>query len=682
MIILTEKPSVAAAFAKALGVPRMGAFWENDGYCIVNAVGHLLADFMPEEYDARYKTWNGDDLPIIPSVFKYRPIEKTKDQLAVVTSRLKAHKNDTLLLATDAEREGEVIGAEILEYAGFTNTAGAKRFWVSEALTPEVIQKGIAGAKPLSQYAAYRDQGYARAHADWLVGMNMSRLLSLKSGKTLTFGRVQTAILAAIYERDKAIGSFTREKYVEVIAALTAAHPFQVKLVNPRGGEFPHRFTGNDPLLAEIIGKKPSLSEGKVTGLSKERKAVYPPALFNLTALQKEAHRKFSYSPEQTLSLAQALYETHKCLSYPRTPSRVMGDDNVELVTSVYEALKTGYPDLSAGTDPALLAKTNKRLFNSAELQDHHALIPLKALPDDAGEPEKNIFTLVVKQFFTALKTPYVYHSIQLTVEIAEYTFTGSGIEILESGWKTSGDDEEEPPQDYSGIEQFSVYPVASVDPCEKFTEPKKHYTYASVLSLMENPRGGDGKHLSGLGTPATRGAILQNLIVRNYIAQTGKTIQVTPDGSFLVEQVLQNALLKAFVSVPETTRWEQSLHESTAVFLDGITEFVRLAVKNTVVDRAPAEKKSPGACPVCGSPVYEGKKNFYCSAYANEPKCPFVIWKDIAGASVSGADAALLLQGKQTKPKNCISKAGKPFAASFSLVNGAVKFIFATQKK
>jgi DNA topoisomerase-3 len=685
MLILTEKPSVAAAFAAALGVPRTGGYWENSDYRIVNALGHLLENYAPEDYDASLKKWTSDTLPIIPDTVKYKPVEKTKEQLALVKKCFDEHSGDSLLLATDAEREGELIGDEILRYAGFTNFAEAKRFWVSEALTKDVILAGMQNAKPLLDYAAYKDQGYARQHADWLVGMNLTRLVSLKCGKLLTFGRVQTALLGAVYEREQAIAVFTSEKYVEVKAVLQSGHPFSVKLVNPANEEFPTRFAEHANELKEIEAKKDSLKHGTITSLAKEQKTVRPPQLFNLTALQKEAHKKHSYAPEQTLTIAQALYEKHKCLSYPRTPSRVMGDENVELVKGVFDTLREQFPDMAAGTDDALIAASNKRVFNSAELVDHHALVPLAPITQEASEEERNVFFLVCKQFFTVFKPDYMYHAIKITVDIAGFHFMGSGIEILQQGWKSpqdgDEDEDEQSKENYAGLAEGGEYPVASVVKEEKYTEPKKHYTYASMLQLMENPRGEDGKRLAGLGTPATRGSIIKKLFDREYLSLKGKNILITADGAFLIENIKKNEALSTFISIPETTRWEEQLHADTGVFLEGIKTFVRHAVETTSMEQYQVEKTSLGKCPLCGGGIYEGKKSCYCSNYKSEPPCRFTIWKEIAGASVSPADVQALLAGKQTKAKKCKSKAGKEFQAAFKLEAGEVKFIFDTGK-
>ncbi len=687
MLILTEKPSVAKAFAEALGVPRKQNFWENQDFCIVNALGHLLENYSPEDYDPALKKWTLDSLPLIPQEVKYKPVETTKAQLDIVKNCFNSRKNDTLLLATDAEREGELIGAEILNFVGFNNYPAAKRFWVSEALTPDVITAGIKNAKPLSEYSSYREQGFARQIADWLVGMNLTRLITLKSGKLLHFGRVQTALLGAIYERDKSISSFSSEKYFEVIAVLNCGNHFSVKLLNPDNEEFPTRFSPQSNVLKEIEARKSSMKTGSVTEVKKEKKTVLPPQLFNLTALQKEAHKKFSYSPEQTLNIAQALYEKHKCLSYPRTPSRVMGDENVALVKSIYDKLKTVYD--MRDSDPSLVSSSNKRLFNSAELQDHHALIPLAPIPESCSAEEKNIYFIVFNSFLTILKQPFIYNSVSVTVDISGFVFKGNGIEVLQEGWKksVSADNEDEELENAnqrfdSGIEQGREYPVVSVENHEKKTEPKKHFTFASLLQLMENPRNSEGKRLTGLGTPATRGSILQKLVDRKYVLLKGKNVLITDDGKFLIENVLKNELLASFISIPETTRWEESLHENTSLFLENIKDFVRNAVKNTDMTVYVQEKTSLGKCPLCSGDVYEGNKSYYCSNYKSGNPCKFVIWKEICGASVSPADAAALLAGRQTKMKKCRSKAGKDFKAAFALAKGIIEFRFEDKKK
>jgi DNA topoisomerase-3 len=680
MLILTEKPSVAAAFAGALGCARKDGYFENNDYCIVFAVGHLLAPYEPGDYNPDYKKWSLNDLPIIPEKVKYKIIKETKNQLAVIKKCFAEHKNEPLLLATDAEREGELIGAEILSFAGFTDHKNAKRFWVSEALTKDVVLAGIKNAKPLLDYKSYKEQGYARQQADWLAGMNLTRFISLKSGATLTVGRVQTAVLSAIYERERRIAAFEKEKYFELTAVMKSGMfqmkqiEFAVKLVNPDNKEFPSRFPENSDALKKACAECKEAVSGKLTSLKKEKKTVHPPRLFNLTALQKEAHRLYSYTPEQTLSTAQTLYEKYKCLSYPRTPSVVMGDENVELVRSVYHKLKPLYEQFSKDSIEENINSGNKRLFNSAELEDHHALIPLAALPENAGCAERDIYLLVVERFFTALKPPYVYNAVKITVDIERRLFAGRGAEILQRGWKNpAAGNENDEEQTLTGLREGENYPVLKTTLEEKFTEPQKHYTYAALLQLMENPRNAEGGRLTGLGTPATRGGILKNITDRQYIELRGKNILISEKGKTLIEIIQKSAAIKDFTGIAETTRWEEKLRDNPKEFVEGIKEFVSWAIKNTEIEniKTGGGDNDVGKCPVCGKPVREGKKNYYCAGY--KEGCVFVIWKTIAGAAVSQTDASALLAGKKTKTKKCANKAGKSFSASFRLMDGKV---------
>jgi len=673
MLILTEKPSVAKAFAEALGVTRKDNYWENGEYCIVNALGHLLEDYLPEDYDPALKKWTLDTLPIIPDKVKFKIIIKTKLQLQIIKECFAKHKNDPFLLATDAEREGEVIGAEILDYVGFTNYSSARRFWVSEALTPDVITSGIKNAKPLLDYSSYKDQGFARQLADWLVGMNLTRLVTLKSGKLLHFGRVQTALLGAIYEREKSIFNFVPEPFFEVKAQLQGKQPFTVKLINPGNEEYPTRFSKDLNLFLSDIEKIKNAKSGRITKINKEKKTVQPPQLFNLTALQKEAHIKYGYSPEETLNYAQTLYEKYKVLSYPRTPSRVMGDENVALVKSIYDKLahNANIAEYIVGADPSFINSGNKRLFNSAELQDHHALIPLAPLSEAVSVGENTVYFLVLERFFALLKPPYIYNSVSIDADVSGYLFKGTGIEILQTGWNTSRDpdNDEDPQEDFSGLSESADYPVLSINKEEKKTQPKKHFSFASLLQLMENPRNEEGKRLSGLGTPATRGAILQKLVDRKYISLNKKNVLITDDGKFLIENVLKNDNLAAFISLPETTRWEEQLHENINGFTSGIKDFISRAVRDTDMDVYQREKKSLGKCPLCSGDIYEGSKNYYCCNYKAVETCNFAIWKEICKAPVSASDVQTMLAGKKTKIKKCVSaKTGKEFKAAFYL--------------
>jgi DNA topoisomerase-3 len=685
-IILTEKSSVASSFADALGVPRKGKYYENDNYCIVSAVGHLLKVYDPQDYDPRYAAWRLEDLPIIPQQFLFKEIEATADKLKVIRDCFDRHQGAELLLATDAEREGELIGAEILEYVGFKYYDRARRFWVSEALTKDVVLKGMENARPLSDYSSYKEQGYARQQADWLVGMNLSRFVTKScGGRTFHVGRVKAAVLAAVCEREQAIASFAKEKYLE-LAAVMANGGFSVRLTNPDNGKFPARFPESSALVKNAVESIVIPAAGRVLGIEKNKISKAPPALFNLTALQKEASKAFSYAPERTLNTAQALYEKHKCLSYPRTPSRVMGDDNVDLLKSVFEKIKAAYPGKLIDVDEALISAENKRLFDSAKLQDHHALIPLAPIPEDAAQEEINVYGLVLDRFLTSLKPDYVYNSIKFKVDIGGFGFHGSGVEVLQEGWKKTSQEEDEDEdggdgQLLSDLEE-KEYPVNSLKVEEKFTSPKKLFTYATILQLMENPRNENSARLVGLGTPATRGNILKDLFDKNYLVLDKKNILATGDGKFLVETLRTNGELKKLCSVPETTRWEEQLHEDCAAFVGGIEDFVRSAVGTKIEARYQRELVTVGTCPLCGKPVTEGKLGYSCSAWKEEG-CKFTIWKDIKITLLEKADAEALLAGKKTRVKNCKSKAGNEFKARLFLKDdNTIALDFGNQEK
>jgi DNA topoisomerase-3 len=334
------------------------------------------------------------------------------------------------------------------------------------------------------------------------------------------------------------------------------------------------------------------------------------------------------------------------------------------------------------GINADAVSANNKRIFNSEQLQDHHALIPLRVLApgiDLPTEEELNVFRLVISRFFNAFKPPYIYNAIKVTADIQKHIFTGNGIEVLQQGWKKEKTDDEDQAQDLSGIENDKSYPVVSIGAEEKFTEPKKHYTYASILQLMENPRDIEAGKLVGLGTPATRGDILKKLATKEYTTLKGKSLLITDKGKFLIENLKKGEQLKKIISIPETTRWEEEMQENTKVFLQNIKQYVRDVVSSAppieMLQSDRPQRQPVGKCPLCGSDIYEGQKNYYCGGY--KTGCKFVIWKSVAGAEVTAADAAALLSGKQTRIKKCKKKDGTPFETHFVLNGCEVKFKF-----
>ena len=685
MLILTEKPSVAQAFADALGgfqkSKENGWLYRGDADCIVAAHGHLLELFMPEDYNSELKKWTLDTLPIIPNQMKYKPIPDPKtNSLKIIGQALKTFGHDNFILATDAEREGELIGYLILKHLGFTGWNTARRFWVSEALTPEVVKKGLAAAKPLLQYKTYRDAGLARSQADWLVGMNFSRLLSISTGTLLSFGRVQTAVLGAIYARDMGIKNFKPVPYQQLsVTVAKDGHTFTMLL--DHDGQ--NRFPPHSPMLARAADVFSAQSVAILKSVSRQQKSLQPPQLLNITGLQKICSQKYSLSPAETLDLAQSLYEKHRCLSYPRTPSTVLGDENVDLFKNKYELLSPIYPELSAGCLPESISQSNKRIFNSAKLKDHHALIPLAPLPETASKKEALVYTVVLERFFTSIKKPHLYEAVSIIALKDSFQLKASGKIILEEGWKKNGDnDDENQEQTLPSLQEGDKVSITKTEILDKQTQPKKHFTEASILALMENPRNEEetsGK-LVGLGTPATRAEILEKLLKREYIVQDKKNLLIGDKGIFLMKTILQLPELAQLVTIQTTTAWEEQLESTPELFLE--------SMKNMLITKLPSmkvekkwEKPSIGSCPLCkNGKIMAGEKNWYCSRY--KEGCSFTLWKNVSGAKLSDTDLQQLLEGKITRPKKMKSKAGKEFSARLKLLqNGKVDFIFDKKK-
>jgi DNA topoisomerase-3 len=682
MLILCEKPSVARDFASALGaVPKKG-FFEGNGYIVTYCVGHLFELWNPEDYDPKYKKWSLETLPIIPEVFKYGMNSGTSEQAKLVLGLLKKHDGDDVLVATDAGREGELIARIAIQEAGIADTCRFRRFWVSEALTPDVICNGIRDARPLSEYDTLSRQAFARQRADWLVGINLSRLMSVGNPPPpWSVGRVQTAVLSAIGARNGEVKNFVAVPYKELEACVTPDSQIDgiyARLENPKTGK--SAFFPEDE--GYLLAAKKDCEEKAVDSVdveSSERRKK-PEKLLNITGLQKKAYKLFGYNPEETLALAQALYETHKCLSYPRTPSRVMGDNNVGLFLDKFELLKDASIDgsvLSTFCNLSLINASNKHIFNSAQLEDHHALIPLNRLPESANEKERNVYNIVLYSFFAVCMPDYIYDEKSLRFHVGAYIFAAKIRETVHDGWTEALGPEEDDDEQHLDLGSFDF------DNCflfylhiqEKKTQPKKEFAMDTLLAFMEHPRGEGETGLVGLGTPATRAEIIRKLFAADYVREDRKRLYATERGRFLLEQLSRNELLNSLADVSNTTDWEERLSKNPGAFEREMAEFVAECVK-VGPGRAVFQKPSLGACPLCGRPVHESKLSYCCSGYREDPICTFTIWKTIAGATLSQNDAQLLLNGRKTKPKKCRGKKG-PFEAAFALKGGEIVFVF-----
>lgn len=687
MIILTEKPSVAKDIALALGRFKYSdGIWISNNDCILSARGHLLSAYKPEEYDPKWKSWKDSisQLPINPDKFLYKENPSTVKVLHQIRDCFKKYDSSEFILATDAEREGEVIGAEILNYIGFTNYNSAKRFWVSEALTKDVVLKGLENAKPLLNYSSYKEAGFARANADWLIGMNFSRLLTVSTGdKTIfSFGRVQTSILGVIYLRDTNIKNFVPVNFYQLVCKVKKDNTvFSLYYNNDSKDKFQDKL--------ELESKLDQITEGdklKVTNIESEKKTELPPQLFNITGLQKYCSNKYHLTPQETLDIAQTLYEKHKCLSYPRTPSIVLGDDNVELFKAKFDLLAQRYTELSKNCDITKIDSSNKKLFNSAKLSDHHALIPLNVIPDSATDNERKVYNAVLLRFFQTIMPPCEYNSITIEAKKDNLLFIGKGRSYINKGWKNesieriSSLDDEEQIETFPELVQGELLEIVNKEVLSKQTQPKKHFTNATLLSLMENPRAEDvekATKLVGLGTPATRASIIKDLIDKGYVEQKGQQLLITKQGEFLIETVIKIPCLKDFISLKTTTQWEEQLQTEPGKFLQSIKNFITTEIpKINITDKWVDADAVIGKCPLCGCEVAEGKKSYFCTNYKNG--CKFSIGKNICGANITLNDVKTLISGKQTGNKKMTSsKTNKQFTAKLVYRNEKVEFVF-----
>lgn len=679
IFILTEKPSVAKSFAQTLRCAWQKKYWENETYIITNCIGHLYQSYYPEDYNENYKKWNIEDLPIIPKEFLYKVNDRVKEQAELIKYLLEKYSYEKIIIATDAGREGELIASIVLKMSGIKSKDNIYRFWESASLTDEVIKEGLKKVKPVIEYEKMESEGYYRSFADWLVGINISRLVTLGSGVVCRCGRVKTAVLYEVYKREQAIENFVPEIYFEKIAILESNDVnIKAKMYTKENDKINIKFSektlDKNNFLSKIFIVENKESTERVRNAEK---------LLNLTALQKKAFVELGLSPEQTLTVAQKLYEEYKCLSYPRTPSRVLGTSDVELAEKIYASFAPLRKQYTYSIQTSFFNINNKNIFNDALLEDHHALLPLCEIPSNASDIEKKVFEIVVKSFFACFSKPYIYEETNLYLSCENEKFFAKGKKDLDLGWKEiysqvkNVDEEgEEEMNDFSKLD-LSNLKCIDINAVEKKTKAKPKYRFDSILAFMENPKNEDGtKKLVGIGTPATRAKILEDLIKEKYLKEQKKNLEVTDDGKFLIKQVLSNECLTPLVDIQTTTKWEEALSDDASVFYEDVKKFVINACKNSKFELVQNNKKKIGLCPVCKKEIYEGTKNYYCSGY--KEGCRFSIFKNVSSTIISENDVQDLLNGKLTQKKKCKSKAGKEFTCKFKLgADKKLEFVF-----
>ena len=680
-LVICEKPSVAKSIASALGVTsRADGYFEGGGWLISWCIGHLVGLADAAAYDDRYKKWRYEDLPILPAPFRYVVSEEKAAQFHILRSLMERPDVTELVNACDAGREGELIFRLVYETAGCSKPFS--RLWIS-SMEDAAIREGFADLRPGAGYDPLYQSALCRQKADWLIGINASRLFSVLYHRTLNVGRVQTPTLAMLADRDSKIVLFRKEKYHHVRLALEGAEAVSDRIVSPED--------------AQAIRDACDGQRAVCVSLVREKKTEKPPKLYDLTTLQREANRVFGYTAKQTLDYAQSLYEK-KLLTYPRTDSRYLTVDMAE-TASVVLHLAARVPPFDACPEffPDVLG-----LVNGKEVSDHHALIPTLEL-EKADVPalpvgERNILLLVCCKLLCAAAEPFVYEAVTATFDCGGHTFTAKGKQVLSQGWRViqevfrSSLKEKPEDEDAEGVlpalTEGQVFESVAASVTEHFTSPPKPYTEDTLLSAMENAGKEDmpdEAERKGLGTPATRAAIIEKLVSGGFVERKGKNLLPTKAGVNLV-----TVLPELLTSPKLTADWEQRLNEvakgqaSPEDFMDGIeamaAELVRKYshISEDGQKLFQPEKETVGLCPRCGKPVYEGKKNFACSDRA----CQFVMWKndrffEQRGKNFTAKIASALLKDGKVKVKGLRSlRTGKLYDGTIVLADTGGKYV------
>jgi DNA topoisomerase-3 len=742
-LILTEKFSVAADFAKALGIKgKKDGCFQGPNHVIVWAVGHLVELFEPDDYDPGLKRWQLSTLPLIPETFKYKPIKRSFKQFKIIKSFLTGGQFDRVVVATDAGREGEVIARTILLQSGFKDKSRIVRFWTSQALVPEVVRSTMDKLRPITDYDRLWRAGYYRQVADWLVGMNLTRVLTVRLKDLFSVGRVQTAVLALMVDRRNERENFIPETFWQIRVVFVnekgrwtglwfKAGPKDVDDKKQSGGahtitgtrtdksidkktdkrtdkRIETRITEKYQALALAAKLKEETAPGDVVSVNKTKKSEPPPLLFSLTDLQQEANNRFGFPAKKTLALAQTLYQDRKCLSYPRTDSKVLGTTGLDLVKKIIKTLECAHGDIFSTLDSRRVSLSNTRVFNDSRLTDHHALIPFKPIPAGASPDEQLLFDLVVRRFAAAFHPDFRYEGTRVVTELAGQTFQTLGRVTIDPGWTrvySQSSRGRAEPEILPPLAKNDRGKADKVDLVEKQTAPPPDYSDALLLKDMTNPSRyvdeDDVKRIfrgdTGIGTQSTRAQIIETLILRNYVTRAGKRLVATDKGVYLIAQLRLCPVSSVLTRPDETARWEMGLNEialgqgSDLDFLQRIKTFVASSVEELKLanfgagtfERASDPAREIGTCPSCGSPVCENLKAFSCRG----TNCKFVIFKKIAGKSISSKMAANLLKYRLSGPfQGFISKKKRRFAASLRIVDhdGAhkVEFDFDTGKE
>ena len=685
-LIIAEKPSVAATIAAALGAKeKKDGYIAGSGYLVSWCVGHLVQLAEAAAYGEQYRKWGYDSLPILPQEWQYAVASDKGKQFKILKDLMHRADVSEVVNACDAGREGELIFRFVYDVAGCKKPM--RRLWIS-SMEESAIKAGFASLKDGKEYDPLYSSALCRAKADWIIGINMTRLFSCLYGKTLNVGRVQTPTLKMLVDRDAAITTFKKEKYYHVRLSLCGVEAASAKI---------HAADEAGNLKAAC-----EAAQAICTSVTREEKTVAPPKLFDLTSLQREANRIYGYTAKQTLDLAQTLYEK-KLLTYPRTDSSYLTDDMGGTAAQI-AALLAGKLPFMQGAD---FTPEISRLLDSKKVSDHHAIIPtmelakadLAALP----ESERNILTLAEARLLMACAAPHIFEAVTAVFSCAGQEFTAKGKTVLAEGWKgferrfmatlkkkadTEDDEENALSLDVPPFAEGQTFDNPQVAVTEHFTTPPKPHNEASLLSAMEragNEETDPDAERRGLGTPATRAAIIEKLVKGGFVERKGKQLIPTKSGIELV------CVLPEVLTSPQLTAdWENNLTQIAKgnadpdSFMTGIETMTRELVNtypflsDKEKERFKEEKPVIGKCPRCGADIYEGRKNYYCS----NRDCAFIMWKndrffEERKVTFSPKIAAALLKDGKAKVKKLYSpKTGKTYDGTILLVDTGGKYV------
>ena len=686
-LVIAEKPSVAMSLAAVLGATeRKDGYLEGSGYLVSWCVGHLLELAQPEAYKEQYAKWRYEDLPILPENWKYEVPKDKKTQLALLCRLMKDKRVDSVVCATDAGREGELIFRLVYEYAGCKKPM--ERLWIS-SMEDAAIREGFDHLHPGSDYDKLYDAAVCRAGADWLIGINATRLFSVLYGVTLNVGRVMSPTLALLVQRESDIESFISK-------------PFYVPEITCGG------FTASGEKMterseAEKIRMDCDHNSAFVRSVEKQVKTIQPPRLYDLTTLQRECNRIYGYTAQQTLDYVQSLYEK-KLATYPRTDSQYLTKDMQATAASLILWLRDNMPfGKGYAGEPDI-----DRVTDDSKVTDHHAIIPtVEIARTDLSElpsGERDVLTLLAVRLLCATTQVHRFEAVTAILDCQGYTFTAKGKTILQSGWKeverihrmsirqSETEHKENEAVALPVLQEGQTFEAVSASLREGKTSPPKHYTEDTLLSAMETAGAEDmpeDAERKGLGTPATRAATLEKLVSAGFVQRKKKQLIPTEKGKNLIAVLPDN--IKSPIL---TAEWESMLKQvehgelSATSFMDQIADMSRTLVKEHTTpeerfaDLFPSSRETAheavGVCPRCGAPVYEGKKGFFC----DNRECSFALWKDNRFFSskkksiTKSVAAALLKEGRISMSGLYSEKTGKTYDAEVILDDPGGKYV------